>query len=63
MSEKILHLRIKKGPQSYRCSGCLNNLSADNKGVQPSTQFIWFRKWIMKRQVFQYLIRDSIFPK
>ncbi len=49
----------RKGKQRYRCSDCFNNFSGDNKGVQQSNQFIWFRKWIMERQVYQYLSRDS----
>jgi len=49
----------EKGKQRYRCSDCFNNFSGSNKSVQQSNQFIWFRKWIMERQVYQYLSRDS----
>jgi len=49
----------RKGKHRYRCSDCFNNFSRHNKAVQQSNQFIWFRKWIMERQVYQYLSRDS----
>lgn len=30
-----------------------------NKNVKDSNQFTWFRKWVMERQVYQLLSRDS----
>ncbi len=30
-----------------------------NVGVKVHNQFVWFRKWIMERQVYKYLVRDS----
>lgn len=54
---------IKKGKrdckQRYRCFDCYNNFSGSNKGVQLSNQFVWFRKWVMERQVYKFLVRDS----
>ena len=58
-SEKVQKWGNQNGKQRYRCSDCFHNFSLRNKGVQQSNQFIWFRKWIMERQVYQYLIRDS----
>lgn len=54
---------IKKGrrnnKQRYHCMDCFHNFSGQNKGVSESNQFVWFRKWIMERQVYKYLARDS----
>lgn len=36
-----------------------HNICSTNEGVSYSNQFVWFRKWIMERQVYQYLVRDS----
>jgi transposase-like protein len=58
-SEKVQKWGKQNGKQRYCCSDCFNNFSGSNKGVQQSNQFIWFRKWIMERQVYQYLSRDS----
>jgi hypothetical protein len=30
-----------------------------NVGVKSTNQFVWFRKWIIERQVYKYLTRDS----
>lgn len=54
---------IKRGKrnnkQRYHCNDCFNNFSGNNKGVSESNQFVWFQKWIMERQVYKYLVRDS----
>jgi transposase-like protein len=50
---------FQNGKQRYRCRDCFHNFSYSNEGVQLSNQFVWFRKWIMERQVYRYLIRDS----
>ncbi len=31
----------------------------DNDAVKDSNRFIWFKKWIMERQVYRFLVRDS----
>lgn len=30
-----------------------------NQAVKEKNQFVWFKKWILERQVYKYLIRDS----
>lgn len=50
---------FQKGKQRYRCRDCFHNFCISNEGVSYSNQFVWFRKWIMERQVYQYLVRDS----
>jgi transposase-like protein len=59
-ASKNVHKKGKrKGKQRYRYSDCFPNFCFHNKGVQLNNQFIWFRKWIMEGQVYQYLSRDS----
>lgn len=58
-SPKVQKWGTQNGKKRYRCAECFHNFSFKNKGVQQSNQFIWFRKWIMERQVYQFLSRDS----
>lgn len=45
--------------QRYRCANCYHNFTLKNEGVKKANQFVWFYKWVMERQVYQHLIRDS----
>lgn len=45
--------------QRYRCSNCYHNFTLRNEGVKKANQFVWFYKWVMERQVYQHLVRDS----
>jgi hypothetical protein len=49
----------QNGKQRYRCGQCYHNFSRTNDGVKKANQFVWFYKWVMERQVYQHLIRDS----
>lgn len=49
----------RNGRQRYHCQDCFHNFSVSNKGVAEANQFVWFRKWVMERQVYRYLVRDS----
>lgn len=49
----------QNGKQRYRCADCYHNFIVINDGVRKANQFIWFYKWVMERQVYQYLVRDS----
>lgn len=54
---------IKKGKQNskqrYQCQDCYVYFSIKNIEVKHKNQFIWFRKWIMERQIYSTLVRDS----
>ncbi len=58
-----LHAVQKWGKQNnkqrYRCSNCYHNFTLRNEGVKKANQFVWFYKWVMERQVYQHLVRDS----
>ena len=45
--------------QRYRCADCYHNFIVRNDAVKKANQFIWFYKWVMERQVYQHLVRDS----
>lgn len=49
----------RNGKQRYRCIDCFYYFIRPNKGVSEHNQFVWFRKWIMERQVYTNLVRDS----
>lgn len=49
----------QKQKQRYRCSNCFHNFTLRNDGVKKANQFVWFYKWVMERQIYQNLIRDS----
>jgi len=49
----------RNGKQRYYCSACFHNFSGSNKSVSEANQFVWFRKWVMERQVYKHLVRDS----
>jgi hypothetical protein len=57
--QKVQKWGFQKGKQRYRCSDCFHNFCNANEAVSHNNQFVWFRKWIMERQVYQYLVRDS----
>ena len=58
-SQKVHKKGKRDGKQRYRCSDCYHNFIYQNEGVKHNNQFVWFRKWIMERQVYKYLVRDS----
>ena len=58
-SQKVHKKGKRDGKQRYRCSDCYHNFINQNEGVKHNNQFVWFRKWIMERQVYKYLVRDS----
>jgi AraC-like DNA-binding protein len=58
-SLKIQKWGRQNNKQRYHCTDCFHNFTVHNKAVSASNQFIWFRKWVMERQVYRYLVRDS----
>lgn len=49
----------QNGKQRYRCADCYHNFILRNDGVKKANEFVWFYKWVMERQVYQNLVRDS----
>ncbi|MGI0061309.1 MAG: IS256 family transposase, variant Zn-binding type [Nitrosotalea sp.] len=49
----------QQGKQRFKCKNC-GILFADNRKQQTvSNRFVWFRKWIIERQTYATLSRDS----
>lgn len=49
----------QNGKQRYHCTECNHNFIVVNEGVKKANRFVWFYKWVMERQVYQHLVRDS----
>jgi hypothetical protein len=49
----------QSGKQRYQCQDCFGYFSFRNKGASLNNQFVWFKKWVMERQVYPTLVRDS----
>jgi transposase-like protein len=58
-SQNIQKWGLQNKKQRYHCCDCLHNFILSNPSVSESNKFVWFRKWIMERQVYKLLIRDS----
>ncbi|PZP51394.1 MAG: transposase [Pseudopedobacter saltans] len=57
--EKVQKWGHQNNKQRYRGTDCCHNFTLTNKAVSQHNQFVWFRKWIMERQVYKTLIRDG----
>lgn len=49
----------RNNKQRYKCFDCNANFTTFNKVVKDANRFVWFKKWIIERQVYKYLVRDS----
>ena len=47
------------GKQRYFCKQCNFSFILLRHDVKNKNEFIWFKKWIIERQVYKYLVRDS----
>lgn len=55
-----IHKKGKRlGKQRFQCYECKASFTIKNPGSRRSNSFIWFEKWIMERQVYHTLARDS----
>lgn len=58
-SEKTHRKGKQNGKQRYQCQECYAYFSFKNSKTKQNNQFVWFEKWIMERQVYRTLVRDS----
>jgi hypothetical protein len=56
---KVQKWGMQNGKQRYRCTSCYHNFVFLNDGVRKANKFVWFYKWVMERQVYKHLVRDS----
>lgn len=57
--QKTIKKGKRAGKQRYQCTDCYHNFILTNPSVSSKNKFVWFRKWVMERQVYKTLIRDS----
>jgi len=50
---------IRLGKQRFQCADCGASFTIKNDGVKNANSFIWFYKWVIERQIYQTLSRDS----
>ena len=54
---------VRDGKQRYKCKNC-GLLFTDNRPEQKiRNRFIWFKKWVLERQTYKTLVRDSGYSK
>lgn len=53
----------QKGKQRYKCKNCGILFTAKSEGRKRSNEIIWFRKWILERLTYRYLVKDSGYSK
>lgn len=47
------------GKQRFRCKNCGVLFTRNDAGRRLSNRFVWFRKWVLERQTYKTLSRDS----
>lgn len=53
----------QQNKQRYKCKDCGILFSNNNKSQTLKNRFIWFKKWIIERQTYKTLTRDSGYSK
>ena len=54
---------MQNGKQRYFCKQCNFSFLLLRHDVKNKNEFIWFKKWIIERQVYKYLVRDSSYSQ
>jgi AraC-like DNA-binding protein len=47
------------GKQRFKCKNCGVLFTRNDSAQRLENRFVWFRKWILERQTFKTLSRDS----
>jgi len=53
----------QQGKQRYKCKNCGVFFTNSNKPQKLRNRFIWFKKWVIERQTYKTLTRDSGYSK
>lgn len=53
----------RDGKQRFRCKNCGIFFTDSRPGQRLKNRFVWFRKWVIERQTFKTLCRDSGYSK
>jgi len=49
----------RQGKQRFKCSDCGVLFTYNNPKKRLENRFVWFKKWVLERQTFKTLSRDS----
>ncbi len=55
----VIKWGIQSGKQRFRCKNCDIFFTRNRPEQKVQNRFIWFRKWILERQTYKTLSRDS----
>lgn len=55
----VIRWGIQSGKQRFRCKNCDIFFTRNRPEQKVQNRFIWFRKWILERQTYKTLSRDS----
>ncbi len=50
---------IRHNKQRFKCKSCAILFTRNDADQRLQNRFVWFRKWILERQTFKTLSRDS----
>jgi len=54
---------IRDGKQRYKCKNCGMFFTNNRPDQKINNRFVWFKKWILERQTYKTLSRDSGYSK
>lgn len=55
----VIKWGIRQNKQRFKCSTCGVLFTRNDPAQRSENRFVWFRKWILERQTFKTLSRDS----
>lgn len=56
---EVIRWGVRHGKQRFRCKNCDILFTRSNPKQRQKNRFVWFEKWILERQTFKTLSRDS----
>lgn len=59
----VIRWGIQAGKQRFKCKNCNILFTSNRKDQVYTNRFIWFKKWVLERQTFTTLSRDSKLSK
>lgn len=58
-SDDVIKWGFQNGKQRFKCKNCGLLFTWQNKSVKQKNQFVWFERWVLHRQTFEYLSQQS----
>jgi hypothetical protein len=60
---EVIGWGLRDGKQRFKCKNCGIFFTNNRKEQKQTNRFIWFKKWILERQTYKTLCRDSGYSK